>query len=76
MQISSLESDKNFERVNKLLMKEKNVKAVRLLMIGDTQITVLLFQELMVGCTYILVAFLIYDHLERKARSGSTIDAY
>ena len=31
MQINSLESDKFFERVNKLLIKEKNVKAIRLL---------------------------------------------
>ena len=31
MQISSLENDKFFERVNKLLIKERNVKAIRLL---------------------------------------------
>jgi len=31
MQINSLESNKFFERANKLLIKEKNVKAIRLL---------------------------------------------
>lgn len=31
MQLNSLESDKVFDRVNKLLMKEKNYKAIRLL---------------------------------------------
>ena len=31
MQINSLESDKFFNQINKLLIKEKNVKAIRLL---------------------------------------------
>jgi tetratricopeptide (TPR) repeat protein len=31
MQISSLENSKSFDRINKLLIKEKNFKAIRLL---------------------------------------------
>lgn len=62
--------------LSEIIPLTRSIEAAKLLILGNTNVTRLVLEELLLGLMYIIIALLLYKSLERKARSGATIDAY
>lgn len=62
--------------ISDIIPLSRSIEAARMIYNGDLDIGVLLIQEFLLGCIYIIIALLLYNFLEHKARQGSTTDVY
>ncbi|QVK17002.1 ABC transporter permease [Mycoplasmatota bacterium] len=62
--------------LSQIIPLTRSVEASKLLLVGNTNVTWLLIEELLLGCSYIIIALCFYKFIERIARVYGTLDAY